>query len=609
MITARRVLSIALGLLGLATVPLVAACERDASPQLITVLDLAPREAEVGDRLELTGSGFPQGRAAHVTFHGSLNRPGEPPVLGADIPLEGVVTSAQVIELVYGEPLEAVFCRAGEDAVHTTFEGEVEVAFSAAAAGAPPIVATLRDVTLDLRPPAPRRGIAEARAHEGERALAYAGIHLGERTSSSGGLLVAEIEPGSRAETAGLLPGDLVVTFDHVRVGSVADVIPAPRRPTIAVGIRRGTSAREEIREIKMDGYRPPPPSDLLAAALVLGVATALLLLFTAPRGAWLAWLGRRFSAPEQAESATSPVPRIGPVVSRILFAAVTLLWTAVPIAMHPLVRELDAGVPFAFAVTSLALVGCATARGFRAKIAATVRVVSLDVPAALALVSVVVMTGSVRLHEVVRAQGALPWEWFAFKTPMAFVAFMTFLVVLVAQGLPEATSLGEHGALGLLGPTKPAASDDDARPFARAIADWVHLAVLSGLAAAAFLGGWQIPGLAPGEATALAWRLVGAVLLVAKTLGVMALLVRTRRALPGMTSRAVIGLAWRVLVPLAVLSLLLTLAWDAARPDRLVQILVSTVLSALVAVGVTYAVDRLRRRSTAAQAQLDPFL
>ncbi|MDB4993163.1 MAG: hypothetical protein JWM74_595, partial [Myxococcaceae bacterium] len=86
-------------------------------------------------------------------------------------------------------------------------------------------------------------------------------------------------------------------------------------------------------------------------------------------------------------------------------------------------------------------------------------------------------------------------------------------------------------------------------------------------------------------------------------------LLVRTRRALPGMTSRAVIGLAWRVLVPLAVLALLLTLAWEAARPDRLVQILVSTVLSALVAVVVTYAIERLRRRSTTAAAQLDPFL
>jgi NADH-quinone oxidoreductase subunit H len=287
--------------------------------------------------------------------------------------------------------------------------------------------------------------------------------------------------------------------------------------------------------------------------------------------------------------------------VSRVLFAAVTLLWATLPIAMHPLVRELDAGVPFAFAVTSLALVATASARGARAKAGALVRVVSLDVPAAIALVSIVVMTGSVRLHEVVRAQGALPWEWFLFKTPMAFLAFLTFLTALVVQGLPEATGFGGLGVT--------AETTDDARPFARAIADWVHLAVLSGLAAAVFLGGWQLPGLAPGEATALGWRLLGALVLAGKTLAVMALLVRTRRALPAMPTRAVITLAWRALVPLAVLALLLTLAWEAARPDRLVQILVSTVLSALVAVAVTYTVDRVRRRSTTAQAQLDPFL
>jgi NADH-quinone oxidoreductase subunit H len=603
MIFSRRALQVALGLLVLCAGLLVlAGCERDASPQLITVLDLAPREAEVGDRLELTGSGFPQGRAAHVTFRGTLHRPGEAPSSGAEIQVEGVVTSAQVIELVYGEPLEAVFCRAGEDAVHTTFEGEVEVAFAAAAAGAPPIVATLREVTLDLRPPAPRRGIAEARAHEGERALAYAGIRLGERASSAGGLLVGEVEPGSRADVAGILPGDLVVSFDHVRVGGVADVVPAPRRASVSLGIRRGTSAREEYREIKMDGYRPPAPSDLLAAALVLGVATALLLLFTAPRGAWLAWLGRRFAASNDAAIGTFPTPRIGATVSRLLLASATLLWATVPIAMHPLVRELDAGVPFAFAVTSLVLVTGATARGFRAKVASVFRVVSLDVPAALALVAIVVMTGSVRLHEVVRAQGALPWEWFVFRTPMAFLGFVTFLAVLVAQGLPEARPFGALAS-------KAQVPEDDARPFARAIADWVHVAALSGVVAAAFLGGWQIPGLAPGEASDVGWRLLGALLLVVKTWAVMALVARTRRALPPISSGAAIALAWRVLVPLAVLSILLTLAWEAARPDRLAQILVSTVLSALVAVTVTYAVDRLRRRSTVAPARLDPFL
>src|SRR5580658_8330879 len=72
-----------LGLLG---------CTRDSYPQLIQVLDLAPHEAEVGDRLEVLGSGFPQGKAAHLVFRGNLHRPGFKPVNGVEIEVEGTVT-------------------------------------------------------------------------------------------------------------------------------------------------------------------------------------------------------------------------------------------------------------------------------------------------------------------------------------------------------------------------------------------------------------------------------------------------------------------------------------------------------------------------------------
>src|SRR5262245_15258465 len=55
------------------------ACEHPTAPPLIAADELAPREAEVGDRLEVKGSGFPKGRTARMTFRGTLHRPGEPP--------------------------------------------------------------------------------------------------------------------------------------------------------------------------------------------------------------------------------------------------------------------------------------------------------------------------------------------------------------------------------------------------------------------------------------------------------------------------------------------------------------------------------------------------
>src|SRR5262249_44361532 len=88
----------------------------------------------------------------HLAFRGTLYRPGRRPIERAEITAQALVTSAQQIELAFTESLESLFCGAGEEASHTTFEGEVEVAFTAAYAGAPPIAGTLRKVVSGFRP-------------------------------------------------------------------------------------------------------------------------------------------------------------------------------------------------------------------------------------------------------------------------------------------------------------------------------------------------------------------------------------------------------------------------------------------------------------------------
>src|SRR3954453_14034576 len=75
----------------------------DTPPQLLNVLDFAPREAEVGDRLEVIGSGFPEGRPARVLFKGMLSRPGQKPIKGAEIEVEANSTSSDRIEMTLTE--------------------------------------------------------------------------------------------------------------------------------------------------------------------------------------------------------------------------------------------------------------------------------------------------------------------------------------------------------------------------------------------------------------------------------------------------------------------------------------------------------------------------
>src|SRR3954471_19277156 len=89
----------------------------DAPPQLLNVLDFAPREAEVGDRLEVIGSGFPEGKPAHVIFKGALNRPGKKTIKGAEVEVDAVSTSSDRVEMIFTEGLQAAFCGKGDDAV------------------------------------------------------------------------------------------------------------------------------------------------------------------------------------------------------------------------------------------------------------------------------------------------------------------------------------------------------------------------------------------------------------------------------------------------------------------------------------------------------------
>src|SRR5438270_5610901 len=93
-------------LVALAVVGLVAtggSCAGDAGPQLVKVVDVTPRQVEVGDRVAVLGEGFPPGRPARVTFEGTLHRPGERAVRDAQIVLTGAVTGPGQVQLAFGD--------------------------------------------------------------------------------------------------------------------------------------------------------------------------------------------------------------------------------------------------------------------------------------------------------------------------------------------------------------------------------------------------------------------------------------------------------------------------------------------------------------------------
>src|SRR3954470_8287432 len=192
-----RLFSLVLGLLVL--LACVGCVTVDAPPQLLNVLDFAPREAEVGDRLEVIGTGFPEGKPAHVVFKGTLYRPRKKPIKGTEIDVDASSTSADRIEMIFTEGLQTAFCGGGDQAIHTTFQGDVIVSFPASTPGALPITGSARGVRVDFRPPTARRAVVQAREDEGQRALEFMGLTVADDSPSAGGLLVTAVRPASQA--------------------------------------------------------------------------------------------------------------------------------------------------------------------------------------------------------------------------------------------------------------------------------------------------------------------------------------------------------------------------------------------------------------------------
>jgi NADH-quinone oxidoreductase subunit H len=602
-----------------------ASCGKPPALQLIQVLDVAPHDVEPGDRMAILGAGFPAGKPARVTFRGTLNRPGESPQANAEVAVWGVAVGPEQVEIAFDEPTEALFCGAADRATHTTFEGEMEVAFSAAVAASPPIAGVLTGVTLDVHPSA-LTGVD--RDGEGDRVLAFLGLHAAA-AGGGVGLRVEGVEPASRAQAAGIVPGDVLATFDGVRVGSAGDVVPFAGEREATVGVRRAGSTNAFVRTVSVDGLRRAPPAELLGSALLIVAALAFVLVFYAPtpsglatrvaqaasrtRSRLVAGAGRPTS-PGALSEALSFVARevVPPLGARALVDASAYAVLAVmPLGQYVVAARLDVGILFLAVAVSLAgaalVTGRSTARqsAWEAVIGAS-QIAWQHVPAAVAVASVVLMTGSLRLQEIERAQGPWPWDWLAFRSPAALVS----LVLLLSAGRLGSMPTGRPSRLAALLFDPAAPLEDAGGPYVRAV--WrVHRIIMAGLATVLFLGGWALPGLSPAQQDARpGLELLGDLWFLAKTVALVLFLAWSRWALP-VASRGAGARLSAMGVALGAAALGTTVAWTRWSPPRAEQLLISGSLVAVVALVVLAVAQRLRYGLTAPDSdrRLSPFL
>ncbi len=407
-------------------------CARELPIELVKVVSVMPRAVERGDRLEIEGSGFPQGRTARVALRGTLHRPGVPPESTA-IVSEGLVVAPERIEVVVDERFEALFCGSGADADHTTFTGELEVAFAPRSPTAPPIGAVLFGVTLDMHPAVMDERRRSAEMESGKRTLAFLGIDAVNATAS--GLVVKGVHEGSRGDSLGVSEGDVITSFGGLRARDLRDLSASSVSPLLPMSFLR-VSGREETRELSVVGLSSAAPPALSLSLTLLFALVCVVALFFLPLRPTLVAAEARVSR----EVIRALVPRSTTLWVPLIVGAMVLLFAGSRVALS---EELDVPlvVSAIFALALLDGVERGAAAGSLLRVTGSALLHALG--PTLALVGLGFASSGMGLLDASRAQGGLPWHWVAMKAPFALLSVALIVVARLAHPVRKVTAFG----------------------------------------------------------------------------------------------------------------------------------------------------------------------
>jgi NADH-quinone oxidoreductase subunit H len=246
-----------------------------------------------------------------------------------------------------------------------------------------------------------------------------------------------------------------------------------------------------------------------------------------------------------------------------IVFLGAFAAFVVLPFGASSVVSDLNIGILYILAVSSLAVVGIMMA-GWASNskyslyggMRSVAQIVSYEIPAALSIMTVVILVGSLSMQEIVYAQKGGIQNWFLFRNPFTFLAFLIYFVSSLAEvnrtpfDIPEAESelvAGYH-------------TEYSGMRFAFFfLAEYANMIVVAGVATTLFLGGWTqvlpeslVPPLVPGP-----------ILFFLKATALIFLQMWLRWSLPRLRVDQLMYVCWKVLLP-ASLVLIVGIGWLA---------------------------------------------
>jgi NADH-quinone oxidoreductase subunit H len=228
-----------------------------------------------------------------------------------------------------------------------------------------------------------------------------------------------------------------------------------------------------------------------------------------------------------------------------IVLAATLLVFVVLPFGKGLTAADLNVGLVYFLAVGGLSVIGI-LAGGWASNnkyslmggMRSAAQIVSYEVPAVLAVLSVAMLAGSLKMGDIVKAQPAFGY---VLLQPVGFILFLIASNAEANRGpfdLPESDSELVSGFV----------TEYSAMRFAFFfLAEYTNLFLAAAFATTLFLGGWRGPLLPP-----IVWFML-------KTYIVVFFLMWARWTFPRLRVDHLMAFSWKVLLPIALLNLLVT--------------------------------------------------
>tara|TARA_B100000073_G_C23663627_1_gene545671 strand:- start:113 stop:1186 length:1074 start_codon:yes stop_codon:yes gene_type:complete len=248
-----------------------------------------------------------------------------------------------------------------------------------------------------------------------------------------------------------------------------------------------------------------------------------------------------------------------------LIFIGAFISIIAVPFGEKIIVADMNIGIFYILGVGSLAVIALILA-GWSSNnkwalyggMRSAAQIISYEIPAGISLVVVIMLTSSLSMQEIISYQSGGLFNWVIFDNPFMPIAFVIYFISALAEtnrtpfDLPESESELVAGFV---------TEYSGARYALFFLSEYANMFVVSAVAAAAFLGGWQSPfvGFLDTPAWSMFW-------MISKTFFLIFVMIWVRWTVPRLRVDQLMHMCWKVFIPIGLFNIFGVAIWTVVR-------------------------------------------